>query len=60
MGRSLLKMINGDNMKLSRLTAMIVGSALGTFAVVWWVRHYRLPTELGAKEPETCAWIRLN
>jgi hypothetical protein len=46
-------------MKLSRVVTMIVGAALGTFAVVWWVRHHRSPAELGAKEHETSTWIQL-
>lgn len=45
-------------MKLSRVATMIMGAALGTFAVVWWVRHHQLPAEPGINETST--WIQLN
>jgi hypothetical protein len=47
-------------MKLSRVITMIVGAAIGMFAVVWWVRQRRLPAELGAQASETSTWIQLN
>ena len=46
-------------MKLSRVVTMIMGAALGTFAVVWWVRRRQLPAEPGIKELETSTWIQL-
>jgi len=46
-------------MKLSRVLTMIFGAALGTFAVVWWVRHLRTPAELGERDAGTSAWIQL-
>lgn len=47
-------------MKLSRVATMIVGAALGTFAVVWLVRRRRMPAEPGIKKPESSTWIRLD